>query len=163
MHFQDVTYRGPVIDDPDLVNDLPIDLAAVLRKTNGIVAFRGGLHLRGACMKPGWHSLRVAWRGPACFSERYPAVLSQDIPFDQDAVVDQFLLRDGAVVRLFTETGEVGPVAASLPSFLEHVRADADGYLSLQPLLQFEVEGGSPKPGQLLNVYPPFCTKESVS
>jgi hypothetical protein len=43
------------------------------------------------------------------------------------------------------------------------VESDPIEYLSLQPLFQFQNEGGSLQPGQLLSVYPPFCTKESAN
>ena len=32
----------------------------------------------------------------------------------------------------------------------------------MQPLQQFQAAGGSLEPGQLLSVYPPFCTKEAA-
>jgi hypothetical protein len=31
----------------------------------------------------------------------------------------------------------------------------------MHPLLQYQREGGTLKPGHLLSAYPPFCTKES--
>ena len=36
-------------------------------------------------------------------------------------------------------------------------------FLLLQPLLQYQDEGGTLKPGELLSVYPPFCTEESAN
>lgn len=163
MDFENVTYTGPRIDDPEIVEVLPAELSNLLRRTNGFIAFRGGLHIRGACLAPPWHSLRAAWHGPDCFSARYPAVRPADLPFAEDALGDQFILRDGLVSRLAAETGEIEPLNQSLLGFLEAVRVDAIGTLGLQPLLRFEAEGGSLQPGQLLSVYPPFCTKESAN
>ncbi|HEY2901660.1 MAG TPA: hypothetical protein VGL59_13845 [Polyangia bacterium] len=39
-----MTYTGPSIDNPELLKEVPPDLVAVVRETNGIVAFSGGLH-----------------------------------------------------------------------------------------------------------------------
>jgi hypothetical protein len=162
MRFADITYTGPPIDDLELLAELPTPLADLLRHTNGLIAFRGGLHLRGACTEPAWHSLRAAWRGPDSFAARYPAIRPSDIPFAQDCVGDQFLLREGQVFRLETESGEIEPFDAAFTEFLEAACADTIGYLLLQPLLQFEAEGGRLEPGQLLSVWPPFCAVESA-
>jgi hypothetical protein len=163
MQFENVTYTGPRIDDDEIVEALPPELANLLRRTNGFIAFRGGFHVRGACLAPPWHSLRAAWRGPESFSTRYRAVGPADLPFAEDALGDQFILREGLVSRLAAETGEIEPLNQPLLRFLEAVRADAVGTLGLQPLLRFESEGGILEPGQLLSVYPPFCTKESAN
>ena len=84
--------------------------------------------MRGACREPAWHSLR-----------------EDDIPFAEDAVGDQWILRGDQVLRLAAETGDVEPLG-----------------LGLHPLLQLHQEGGRLEPGQLISVYPPFCTKESA-
>ncbi|MDB4981320.1 MAG: hypothetical protein JWM82_2072 [Myxococcales bacterium] len=161
MPFHDVIFFGPPVDDEELLANVPSDLVAVLRDTNGLVAFRGGLHIRGASVAPLWHSLRHAWFGPESFASRYPAVHASDVPFAQDAVGDQFLLRNGEVVRLLAETGDVERLGVNLAAFLDRAQEDPVAYLSLQPLLQFEASGRL-QPGQLLSVYPPFCTKESA-
>ena len=100
MELRNVTCRGPAITDHDLLAKLPSDLRGLLEQINGFVQFGGGLHVRGACHDPAWHSLRHAWVGDAAFHRAYPAVRETDVPFAQDCVGDQFLLRDGAVVRL---------------------------------------------------------------
>jgi hypothetical protein len=71
---------------------------------------------------------------------------------------DQFLLRDGRVVRLSAETGELEALELGLAGFLQAVQDDPVGFLSLQPLLQFQRDGGELEQGQLLGAYPPFCT-----
>jgi hypothetical protein len=101
------------------------------------------------------------WRGASSLAERYPTALATDVPFAQDAVGDQFLLRDDIVYRMATETGELESLGVGLMEFLRRAEEDPLGYLSLEPLVAFERTGGVLKPGQLLSVYPPFCTRAS--
>jgi hypothetical protein len=73
-------------------------------------------------------------------------------------------MRDGSVFRLAAETGDVGPLDRPLIGFLEAARMDPIGTIQLQPLLQFEAEGGGHlEPGQLLSAYPPYCSRESAN
>ena len=162
MGLPGVTYVGPEPDDPELLDRLPDDLRRLLERENGLIAYEGGLHVRGASTQPSWHSLRHVWTGPLALHERYDAVQAEDVPFAQDAVGDQWLLRDGQVVRLEAETGSVEAVGQTLDQFLAAVEAAPVDTLGLHPLLQFQQEGGTLEPGQLLNVYPPFCVKESA-
>lgn len=60
-----MTFTGPPLDDEDLLARLPAKLAGLLRQVNGFIQFHGGLHVRGACREPAWHSLRDAWDGAA--------------------------------------------------------------------------------------------------
>ena len=83
----------------------------ILSDANGFILHEGALHVRGVSFAPEWHSLRAAWRGPSAFHTLYESVLSTDIPFAQDQVGDQFLLRDGRVLRVSAETGEVDALA----------------------------------------------------
>lgn len=46
--------------------------------------------------------------------------------------------------------------------FFKAAAADPVEFLSLQYLEQFRASGGSLEPDQLLNVYPPFCVKQSA-
>jgi hypothetical protein len=91
-----------------------------------------------------------------------PGLQVADVPFAEDCLGDQFLLRDGRVWRLAAETGEVEALEVGLSGFFEAVQADPVEYLSLHPLLQFQREGGRLEPGQLLAAFPPFCIKESA-
>lgn len=163
MDFEQVIYQGPAIDDPDILDRLNPAQSALLTHLNGVVAFGGGLHVRGACREPAWHALRTVWDGPLALHTLYRAVRPSDIPFAEDAVGDQFLLRDGVVHRLDSETGEMVSLDRELTEFLEAGRADPVGFLQLAPLQQFWREGDRLGPGQLLSVYPPFCTEESRS
>ncbi len=163
MELRNVTYQGPPIDDPATLHRLPVDYRTLLEQINGFIQFGGGLHIRGACVQPIWHSLAPVWSGSQALSTRYPSVAPADIPFGQDAVGDQFLLRAGMVYRLAAETGELEVLDRGLFAFLEAAQADPVEYLALQPLLRFQHEGGALRPGELLSVYPPFCTAESAS
>ena len=138
-------------------------LRQTLEALNGFVAYRGGLHVRGVCAEPRWHSLREAWTGDGALHRRYASVLAADIPFAEDAVGDQWLLRSGEVVRLNAETGEVEALGMELLGFWESVEGDPVEALGLHPLLQYENEGGRLEPGKLLDVYPPFCSAESAN
>jgi hypothetical protein len=163
MMFDEITYVGPPVGDPALLDELPRELADLLRQTNGFVASRGAFHLRGACTAPTWHSLRAAWRGPTAFAASYRSVRPTDIPFAQDALGNQYLLRERDVWRLSAECDEVEPLAASLAEFLERVSADAVRHLVLGPLVAFWEEGGTLAPGELLSVYPPLVVKHDAA
>jgi len=155
-------YLGPEIDDFEILARLPAEYRALLELTNGYVAFHGGLHVRGACFEPAWHSLRAAWLGERAIHRYFPDVLVDDIPFAEDALGDQFLLRDKTVYKLSGETGEIASLDMSLLEFDTNVRADPDEFLELAPLERFRSEGGALEPGQLLSVMPPFVFSESA-
>ena len=110
--------------------------------------------MRGACLNPEWHSLRAAWRGPKAFHTLYDGVRPSDIPFAEDQAGDQFLMREGAVLRLSAETGETEQLSDSLQGFLTSVSSDIEGFLNVG--LRHTIQ-----PGQLLLAYPPFCFQES--
>jgi hypothetical protein len=154
-------YSGPPIDDSEILDLLPSELRRLLPEVNGYVAYHGGLHVRGACTTPDWHSLRAAWSGPDAIHLLYSAVEPGDIPFAEDALGDQYLLRDGAVHRLSAETGEMIALGIDLYEFDQSVRADPMGFLSLEPLAAFRASGRELEPGQLLNVYPPFVVQQA--
>jgi hypothetical protein len=163
MELSQVTYVGPPIDDRELLAQLPANLARLSQQLNGFIQFHGGLHIRGACREPAWHSLRDAWLGEFAYHRLYPDVKPEDVPFGEDCMGDQFLLRAGQVWQLAAETGEVKPKDVSLSEFLRLAQADPLTYLAMQPLLQFHQEGGILEPGRLLAAYPPFCVKEAAS
>src|SRR4051812_37693754 len=149
-------YHGPPIDDEAILERLPAPYVALLRSVNGYVAYHGGLHVRGACREPTWHSLRHNWLGDGALHKLYPSLTPDDIPFAEDALGDQFIVRGGTVHRLAGETGDLSPLGVDLPDFDARTRADPLEYLSLQPLWQFRADGGELQPGQLLSVMPPF-------
>ena len=71
MELEQVTFVGPPIDDPEILERLPSSLSGLLRQINGFIQFDGGLHIRGACNAPAWHSLRNAWDGDESFHSLY--------------------------------------------------------------------------------------------
>jgi hypothetical protein len=157
------SYAGGEITDSEIVEKLPQPYRHLLQQVNGCVLFNGGLHIRGAVVSPPWHSLRVAWFGDIALHRLFPAIRQQDIPFAQDCFGDQFVLREGVVHRLQAETGDIENRAMGLEAFLLRAQEAPGEFLSLHPLQQFRNAGGELKPGELLSVYPPFCTKESAA
>jgi len=156
-------YRGSPIDDDEILVRLPVEYRRLLETVNGYVAYRGGLHVRGACTSPAWHSLRAAWCGADAIHRLFPAVAAEDVPFGEDALGDQFICRDGFVWKLDAEIGQLKPLMMTLPEFDAAVRADPDEFLALGPLREFQDQGGDLEPGQLLSVIPPFVFKESAA
>ena len=92
--------------------------------------------------------------GPTAFHTLYESVHATDIPFAQDQVGDQFLLRDGRVFRLSGETGDIESLADSLDDFVRRAGEDIEGFLNVG--LRHTMQ-----PGQLLLAYPPFIFRES--
>lgn len=162
MDLKNVSYRGPAIDDVEVFERLPPVLANGLRSINGWVQFHGGLHVRGACLAPAWHSLRTVWFGQDPFWELYDSVEPDWVPFAEDCLGDQFFLTPERVVRLDAETGEIEDEAASLAGFLAAVNRAPTATLALEPLITYLKRGGRLEPGQLLRADPPFCTPESA-
>jgi len=154
MDIPGITWKGESIEDVEILRELPADLVRVLSDTNGFILHEGAVHVRGACLTPEWHSLRAAWRGPKAFHTLYDDVQSSDVPFAQDQVGDQFLIRGGVVLRLFAETGEIERLSDSLQDFFSRVSSDIEGFLNVG--LSHTMQ-----PGQLLHAYPPFCFRES--
>jgi hypothetical protein len=154
MDIPGITWKGESIDDVEILPDLPPDLVHILSQTNGFILHEGALHVRGASLTPEWHSIRIAWHGPNSFCILYPDVRSSDIPFAQNQVGDQFLIREGKILQLFAETGEIEPVAVSLQEFFSRVSQDIEGFLNVG--LSHRMN-----PGQLIQAFPPFCFEES--
>ena len=151
--LEGITWSGPAVDDSEILAELPSELAELLRETNGFIVHGGALHLRGASLVPAWHSLRAAMLDGEAFHQMYEDVEPGDIPFAQDLFGDQFLLRDGVVLRLFAETGEIEELSPTLEDFFTRVVDDFAEFLNVQP--------SNLKPGQLILAYPPFCFEES--
>jgi hypothetical protein len=150
-----ITWKGDSIDDVEILPGLPRDLLSLLTDTNGFILHEGALHVRGASLAPEWHSLRAAWRGPRAFHVLYESVTTSDIPFAQDQVGDQFLIREGIILRLSAETGEIELLADSIEDFFNKVNADIEKFLTVG--LSHRMQ-----PGQLLHAFPPFCLQDPV-
>ena len=161
MNLSGVTFRGPELIDAPILSRLSMEHARMLREMNGFIAFEGGFHLRGVCDVPVWHSLAEAWLGENSLHRLFPSVRDSDVPFGEDCMGDQFLLRESVVYRLSAESGDCVSLEMSWQQFLERLTADPIDFLHLHPLLQFQRDGGSLEPGQLLASYPPFVCEES--
>jgi len=157
------SFVGPSADDYEILGMLPADYRAFLLGVNGCILFDGGLHIRGACELPDWHSLRNVWIGSNALSSLYASIETSDLPFAQEVCGDQFLLRAGAVFRLSAETGDIKSLGLTWQEFFVAAAKQPVEFLSLQPLVQYKNEGGRIGPGQLLSVYPPFCYAESAT
>lgn len=162
MKTEFINYRGKEFSDEKILAKLPEDLRVLLQMINGFIAFDGGLHVRGIIDFPEWHSLQKVWFGDFALYKIFLSLKESDIPFAQDCFGDQFILRDGTVWQLNAETDELENMNFSLNEFLANAEENPVDFLSLQPLVKFMIEGGKIENGQLLNVYPPFCTKESA-
>jgi hypothetical protein len=156
MNIPGITWRGESIDDIELLRELPSNLVHVLSETNGFILHEGALHVRGASLTPDWHSLRDAWRGPSAFHKLYEEVQPTDIPFAQDQVGDQFLIRGGKILRLSAETGDLEAFVDSLEVFWGRLSEEIESFLNVGL-------GYTMQPGQLLLAYPPFVFQESGS
>lgn len=159
--FPDLTFEGEPIDDQAELKGLPETLVDILREVNGFIAFRGGLHVRGVASSPPWHSLIRACQGEDAFHWHYRSLAKTDVLFAEDAMGDQFLLRNGEVWKLAAEIDEVDLVSPSLDDFFASCEEDPVDFLALHPLLQLERDGYRLQPGELVNAYPPFCTLQS--
>src|ERR1044072_6284487 len=131
------TYIGSEITDAEILDKVPEDYRRLLSRTNGFILFDGGLHVRGAVLAPEWHSLRKVWLGDFALYKLFPAIGESDVPFAQDCLGRQFLLRDDTVHKLDAEIGEIESLRMDLETFLNRAQENPVEFLSLQPLWQF--------------------------
>ncbi|HEU4569834.1 MAG TPA: hypothetical protein VFS07_04625 [Gemmatimonadales bacterium] len=139
MDLPGLTYRGAPLDDLDLLERLPVPLQQLLAQRNGFVAWRGAIHVRGACLAPAWHSLRAAMAGR-------PA---GEVPFARDALGREFVLAGGKVWRE-ERAGTRAEIARDLVDFLQRLATDPGGLLPLEALLAYEAAGHTLRPGEVL-------------
>jgi len=162
MNLEHITYIGPKLDEEaEILAALPDNLVSLLKQINGFVQYGGGLHLRGVCNSPEWHSIGSMFHGKFALNKIYTSISEEDIPFAEDCVGDQFLIRDKEIIKLFSETGEIEKYGYGLSTFLDESSKNPVDFLGMEPLLQLQSNGSSLEPGQLIHVYPPFCTKEA--
>jgi hypothetical protein len=161
MKNEPIKFQGSKISNLETFGKLPESLQMLLQQTNGFIAFDGGLHIRGIVNFPDWHSLEKVWFGDFALYKLFPNLKSSDVPFGQDCFGDQFVLRNETIWQLMAETGDLENLHLSLGEFLTRVEESPIEFLLLQPLQRFKDEGGKFENGQLLNVYPPFCTEEA--
>jgi hypothetical protein len=161
MTLQGVTYQGPALETPEKLANLPSDLIEILWQVNGFVAYAGGLHVRGLVETPAWHSLEHYWSGEMALHEMFRDVQPYDVPFGQDFLGNQFLLRDSRVFRLRADTGELTPLDLDLPHFLDACREDPVEFLALHLLAEFHQEQGLLVPGSLVHTMPPLSLRQA--
>lgn len=161
MELEGITWIGPPLEDDEFVALLPADLGALLQQLNGFILRGGALHVRGAVAEPSWHSLRRYWTGDTALHVLYEGVSVDDLPFAQDCVGDQFLLRSNEVWRVSAEYGGLEPLGLKLFPFLEAAARDPLEFLCAQPLANYTSDGARLQPGELLFAYPPFCVSEA--
>jgi len=108
MELSSITYTGPVYDGKsEIENQIPENLLSLLKQVNGFIQYGGALHVRGLCVEPEWHSIENVMGGELAIHNLFNQVKDGDIPFAQDCVADQYLLREGQVYKLQSETGEI--------------------------------------------------------
>ena len=157
MTLQGVTYQGPKLETPQRLAGLPDDLFEILWQVNGFVAYAGGLHVRGMVDQPEWHSLDLYRSGEMALHKLYSGIEETDLPFGQDFLGNQFLLRRDEVWKLRADTGEIRSLSLDLPHFLEAARLDPVEFLELHLLAKFSESVGMLEPGQLVHTIPPLC------
>ena len=161
MTLQGVTYQGPRLTSPEPLAGLPDDLFEILWQVNGFVAYAGGLHVRGVVDQPEWHSLQLYRSGEMALHRLFSAIEESDLPFGQDYLGNQFVLREETVWKLRADTGEIRSLDVDLPHFLDEARRDPVEYLELQLLARYSEHVGMLEPGQLVHTIPPlFMTRE---
>ncbi len=157
MTLQGVTYQGPRLKTPAPLEGLPDALFEILWQVNGFVAYAGGLHVRGMVEEPDWHSLEHYRSGEMALHKLFRGITDRDIPFGQDFLGNQFVLREDEVWKLRGDTGQVRPLGVDLPHFLDEARKDPVEYLELHLLARFSEQIGMLEPGQLVHTIPPLC------
>src|SRR5262245_55997387 len=118
MIIKSPSYTGPAIDDPEILQHLPAPLTELLHQINGFIIHRGALHVRGASHHPKWHSIRNIFIGDLALHRLYSEVMDTDVPFGQDCVGDQFLLRNNLVFRLDAEIGTIENLEITFEEFI---------------------------------------------
>ena len=151
-HLQNIKYIGQKIDDFDTFDILPDYLKDFFLADNGVIALNGGLHIRGCVKTPKWHSLGAYWFGNTKLSGLFSSLETNDIPFAQDCFGDQFVIRRKNIWRLSAEFDEIKDLEIDFFEFLKQIYSNPFEFLNIE-----NIEGLNLKPGQLINVTPPFC------
>jgi len=156
MEFTGITYHNNEITDFETFEKLPNELRDFLKQSNGLIAFNGGLQIKGCTSNPDWISLQEVWNGKLRLVQTYDCLLETDIPFAQDPFGDQFILRDNLVYRLNSKFGELENLDLTFNKFIEAVVNNPVEVLMLESFNQLFQMKIRLKPGQLINVFPPF-------
>jgi hypothetical protein len=154
MELKGIIYKGEENLDQETYDAVPEDLQLFYDQINGMVAYQGGLYIRGCVDRDHWNSLYRYWKGDAALHKSYAALTPSDIPFGQDCLGDQFFLRDGSVWALNAETATVEDLEMDFEEFIVDVIEDPVEFLSLEPLLHYLDAGNELSPGQILHCEP---------
>jgi len=154
QHLQNIIYSGQKIDDFDTFDILPDYLKDFFLVQNGFIAFKGGLHIRGCVKTPSWHSINESWFGDIKLSGLFDSIDINDIPIGQDCFGDQFVIRHNSVWHLFAEIDEIVDLGLNFNEFIEQIYNSPKEFLNIDLIDNINL-----KPGQLINVVPPFCIK----
>ncbi len=162
MKLEHITYQGEGKANFDSLDfEIPRDLKSLLNQINGFIQYHGGLHIRGVCQSPDWHSINEVMNGKFAFYKNYAGIIETDIMFAQDCMGDQYFIRKNIIYKLYSESGDIEFKDDSFNKFMKRSIEDPIDYLELQPLLQFQNDGNNLSPGQVLHATPPFCTQEA--
>ncbi|MCB0664757.1 MAG: hypothetical protein KDC80_02995 [Saprospiraceae bacterium] len=156
MEFRGITYKDEMITDQATLQRLPPDLKNFYREINGLVAYQGGLHIRGCVKDPSWHSLRRVWSDDWALHRKFATLTEHDVPFAQDCLGDQYFWRLGTIWRLYWDDGEVEDLELELYDFFDEVHLDPIDFLDLEPLVYYLEQGKTLSPGFLLRSDPPL-------
>lgn len=161
-----MTYQGDHVDTALLAElaihyQLPEGYQNLVLEVNGFVQFNGGIHIRGVVRTPDWHSLMYAMEGDHAYHELYAMIEPTDIMFGEDCVGSQYFLRQGVVYFLDTQTGELENLEMDFSAFIEQMQAEPVQMLGMYPVLQFQDQDQTLKPGEVLAEKPYMFTKEA--
>ncbi|MGB1004636.1 MAG: SMI1/KNR4 family protein, partial [Salibacteraceae bacterium] len=156
VEFKGIIYMNQECDNPELVDNLPLEMKAFYKEVNGLVAYNGGFQIRQIGTGPTWNSLENYWTGENALHKIYPNLSPDDIPFAQDCMGDQYVFRGGSVWQLLTETGDLDDLELEFDEFIDEVIEDPVEFLALYPLIDFLDAGKELEVGQLLVPNIPF-------
>lgn len=116
---------GPPLGPPVLkIGDVPAELAGLLSRSNGFVAFESALYVfpLGVVFDPAI-SLE-SWNEPGLWRAGYGAMADGLLFFAQDIFGGQFALSWGGVVSFDPETGDVSQIGDDLDAWAAEILAD---------------------------------------
>jgi len=120
------------------------------------ILYSGGLQVRSNEANDPLLNIKTFVEGELAFHNLYPLIEKDDFPIAQDCFGDQFFIRDGLVIKLMAETGDINELNCTWDQFLKWVSEDPFERLDLSKDTNLE-------PGKLLFAYPPFCTEEGAN
>ena len=157
LEFKNITYTGGPINDTGTFEILPDYLQQFYLKQNGLICFDGALHIRGCVQNPIFHSLNEFWFGKHALADLFSSITKNDIPFAQDFLGDQYLIRGNEIIHLQSEFDEIENLRISFEEFIARSIQNTNNFLLTEPLRFYLKSNSKLVPGQLLSVFPPYC------